>query len=52
MNAIKKIEEHPNIKQIKEQMNGVNSFSFSHVKIQDIIKELFFLDEKKAIPKD
>ena len=52
MNAIKKYEEHPSINNIKERMNGVNSFNFSHVKIQDIIKELYFLDENKAIPKD
>ena len=51
MHAIKKYENHPSIVKIKEVMEN-DIFSFSHVSLHDVQKEITLLNHTKASPKD
>ena len=50
VNAIIRYKDHPSIKKINDRMKSENSFSFLHVTLMDIIKEISDLDVKKASP--
>ena len=53
LQSIKKYDTHPSILKIREKLGHENfSFSFSHVTVEDISKEINALNTSKATPKD
>ena len=50
MKAIKKYEDHPSIKHIKESSGQKNNFAFSHTNIDEVVKEIESLNVSVACP--
>ena len=48
---IKKIQNHPSIIKIMENHPGQNSFSFSAIEVEDVVRETGLLDTSKIIAK-
>ena len=52
IHAIRKYKDHPSIIKIKENVCNEGSFSFTHVSLDDVTKQIKLLCKSKSSPKD